>query len=283
MHLRLGHHADHGHRCHGMEHGRLRGCNRGSLFCEVGCGGLERGHLHSSQSHYGRDGERFGWGREGRVRFDDSPIHHRRRGSIGGMMGGLRGLNLGGDRLGDGGGLLGGGAALGGLGGRGPIRRGPLDGLGSRGSPFLGRGLDAAFLDPRESPYLSRELGLGRLNALGGLGSRDRLEGGRPFSPGGMGLGFDLEGRSRSPSLRGSNYSLDHLDRCPRPYHYQPPYVEDWESVLEDELLRPELVELLDQRDGIIQGAGLYGLPAGYDIEDLMGGRGGLGGRRGRL
>jgi hypothetical protein len=96
-------------------------------------------------------------------------------------------------------------------------------------------------------------------------------------------MGLGLGGGSWTPSLRGSNYSLDHLDRRPRPYHYQPPYVEDWESILDEE----EMLEMLGRRDGLMKGADLYGpLPPGYDLEDVMGGMGrmgGLGGRRGRL
>lgn len=255
-----------------MEHGRLGGCDRDTLLGEMGgCSGLGggRGPLYGSHNHCSRDGERFGWGREGRVRLDDLPTHHRRPNSLGGLTGGVGGLNLGGGE-----GPL--GSMGGGLGGRGPMRAGPFDGLENRGSPLLRRGLDAAFMDPRDNPYLFHEL------SLGGIHSRDRLGSGRPFLPGGMGmgLGLGLGGRSRTPSLRGSNYSLDHLDRRPRPYHYQPPYVEDWESILEEELLRPEMMELLERRNDIMHGADLYGLPAGYDLEDLMGG---MGGRRGRL
>ena len=82
------------------------------------------------------------------------------------------------------------------------------------------------------------------------------------------------------PSVSESNYSLDHLDRRPRPYHYQPPYVEDWESILDE----AEMMEMLERRDGLMGEADLYGpLPPGYDLDDIMGVLGGMGRRRGRL
>jgi hypothetical protein len=229
---------------------------------EIACEGRgeRRRPLYGAQNYFGRGGERFGWGREGRVRLDSSPVYHRRRGTMGGLVGGLGGLNLGGGESGGSGGLLGG---MGGM--------GDFDRLGNRRSPFLGRELDAGFMYHCDNPYLCHGMG------FGGLRSCDRLGGGRPVLPGGIGL--DLGG-SRSPSLRGSNYSLDHLDRRPRPYHYQPPYVEDWESIHEEELLRPEMMEMLEQRNDIIQGADLYGLPGGHDIEGFMGR---VGGRRGLL
>jgi hypothetical protein len=47
----------------------------------------------------------------------------------------------------------------------------------------------------------------------------------------------------------GSDYSLTHLDRFTRPYHYQPPYVEDYESDVEEELWRGQ--DDLNARHGI--------------------------------
>jgi hypothetical protein len=47
----------------------------------------------------------------------------------------------------------------------------------------------------------------------------------------------------------GSDYSLTHLDRFARPYHYQPPYVEDHESDVEEELWREQ--DGLNARHGI--------------------------------
>ena len=280
MHSRLGRHGGHGHGC---QHGG--GHDRDSLIGDMGCRGLGGGRFHGSYNHCDdRDGERYGWGREGRVRLNDSPVHHRRPSSMGGLLGGLEGLNLGGGGLSggrlsrgqlSGGGLGGGGRLLGGMGGLGgvpPIRY-YSDGLGNRRNPFLEHGLEGGLMDPRDNPYLRQELGMRGM----GMGLQDRLGGGRPILADGVGLG--LGGGSRSPSLRGSMYSLDHLDRRSRPYHYQPPYVEDYDGGYEEELL-----EMLGRRDGLMQGADLYGLlPAGYDIEDLMDGMGGLGGRRGRL
>jgi hypothetical protein len=176
-------------------------------------------------------------------------------------MGGLRGLNLG-RRLLSGGGFSGGGSLLGGVGGWGTTSEDPYDGLGNRRSPYLDRALEAALLY-RDSPYFRSGL---RLNDPAGLMSRDRLAGSSPYLNGGAGLGMDLEG-SRSPSFRGSGFSLNHLDRRPRPYHYQPPYVEDYESVLEEELLG-DLIELAERRG---EGADMYGLPGRYELEDLIG------------
>ena len=196
---------------------------------------------------------------------------------MGGLLGGVGALNLGDDGFGGGGGLLGGegggGGGMGYLGGG--RRRGPLGGQGNGGSPFLGRGMDAAFMEPCEGPYFGQDMGLGAMR----MGFQDRLGGGRPLRPGGMGIGPGVGGGSRTPSLNGSNYSLDHLDRRPRPYHYQPPYVEDWESMLEE----AEMMEMLERRDGLMNGADLYGpLPVGYDLDDLVGGVGGMGGMGGR-
>jgi hypothetical protein len=89
------------------------------------------------------------------------------------------------------------------------------------------------------------------------LRSRDYLGLRQPPMMPGIGMG-GLGSRSPAASLRsGSSFSLEHLDRQPRTYHYQPPFVEDYESEVEEELLRREEEEMIQQ---------LYGLP--YDFED---------------
>jgi len=118
--------------------------------------------------------------------------------------------------------------------------------------------------------------GRGLLGGMGGMGLAA-----------GMGLGGGLGG-SRSPSLRGSNYSLEHLDRQARSYHYQPPYVEDWED--DEEMRMLQMQEMMMAQQGVdMFGPGMMG----FGNEDYMGGMGGgmlgggiggsMGGRRGRL
>ena len=114
----------------------------------------------------------------------------------------------------------------------------------------MNRGLEATLLEAQ----------------LGGLGSHGRLGGGQPMFNGGMRLGMALGG-SRTPSL----HSRDHLDRRSRPYHYQPPQVEDYEGMLDEEFLADVLE--MNQRRHDVPGADLYGLPPGY-LEELMGERG---------
>lgn len=276
MHSRLRHHGDHGRGCNG-----IGGCN-GDSADELGFGLAGAGcPLRGSRNYSGREGDRLGWGREGRGRLDDSLTRPRRLGSMGGLLNEPGGLDLG--RGGIGGGSFGGrGGSLDGmdgLGGLGGVRRwapfgsGSFDRLDGRGSPPFRRIDDFVHpYDTASDQYLLdlREIG------LGGMGGQGRL-GGRPLLPGGLGtgLGGGLGGRSRTPS---SNYSFDHLDRRPRPYHYQPPYVEDWGSILEEELLGQEVLGMLDRRGGMMQDRDLYGygLPGAYDIDDLTGGMGGL-------
>lgn len=261
---RLGHH---GHRCHDGAHemgiGRAGACERDSLHGQMNCCGLVggQGPWYGQHNQSGRTGERFGWGREGRVRLDDSPTCHRRRASLDALVGGLGGvggLNIGG---------LGGGLNLGGGAGLFGRHRGPFDPLQQRVSPLLGRGrgLDASLQDLRDYPYYLQQL------SLGGLGARGCLGGGRQLPLGNIGLG--LGAGLRPGSLRSvSSYSLDHLDRLPRPYHYQPPFAEDYESLF-DEDLDPEM-DLMEWGGGLVNRGDFYrSLPPGYDVEDVLGRR----------
>lgn len=193
--------------------------------------GCDRRPFHSRHGPHGlgRNGEPFGWGREGRVRLDDTPMLHRRRGSMGGLADGLDRLSLGGGG-GRGGGLLGG------------LRMRDRLSQGS-GTSFFGR--DDGFLDMRRSPHNQSRLGLER-----GGNPRDRLlEGGGPYMLSGLGSGS----RSSLGSLgSGSQYSLRHFDRRPRQYHYQPPYVEDdlEAELIEEEMMRRRHEALMDMRHG---------------------------------
>ena len=282
------HHCDHIHRC--REDVRLGRSDRDSLLGEMNHGGLGGDGIMGARclgthNHLGIDGTVFGWGREGRVRLDDYPMHHWRRKSMGGLMGGRgpeaqgsspgRGLG-GGLGRGPKGGLGGihGDCLVGGFGGAGAIHesmrgipRGALrgetpDGLRRGRTALLGReGLEAALLEARG--------GIG----LRGLGTHECPEGGRPL------IGANsLLGGPRSPS--GSLYNLSHLDRRSRPYHYQQPYFEDYESELEDQ----EWLEMMEmmRRRGDLQGADRYGF-AGMALEDLIGEVGGMGIRRMRI
>lgn len=72
---------------------------------------------------------------------------------------------------------------------------------------------------------------------------------GTQLLPGALGNSDYEPGASGSLSS-GSEYSLRRLDRLSRPYHYQPPYVEDYESELDEELWRQQ--EELEGRNGIL-------------------------------
>ena len=299
MHSRLGHPADHGHICHNHGHSRgSGGSNRGSFLGDISLGGLGGdeiggGRQAGTHNHLGRDGNRFGWGREGRVRLEDFPMHHQRYGSMDGLVGGmetglsggLRGIrggiggdlrggmagNLGGPLsggFGGGIGFAGGLRGIGGTGGIGGMRAIPreamlgdfLEGFGDRGASLLGRGgIEAAPPDARE------DMG------FDGMSARDhlRMRGGRNLFAGVN----DLSGGH-------SDYSLDHLDRRSRPYHYQYPYVEDYESELEEQ----EMLEMMEvmRRGGDMHGGGMYGF-SDMELEDLIGRMGGLAGRRARM
>lgn len=222
-------------RSHGLE-------SRGALPHFGRHGGLENGHLYGSPLNYddtysyGRPGERFGWGREGRVRLDEPPILSNRRGSVAGTMGRMGGLD--GPRFGGGGG----GAGWG---------RNPLDELSMydlpRGPRYPRGGLDplgGRFLDSRYETYLDTDTHMNNRS-----GFPDRFSRGDPYMSGALPTGLGL-GASMSSPGSGSRYSLDHLDRPPRSYHYQPPYVED---DIDDFLIEEELFLLKRHEEELIR------------------------------
>lgn len=91
---------------------------------------------------------------------------------------------------------------------------------------------------------------------------------GLELGPGfGSDFGPDYDTRSSLDSLNSvSQYSLQHLDRLKRSYHYQSPYVEDYESQLDelgqldeldslhDMIIPAEFSHLLSPREGFLPG-----------------------------
>lgn len=75
-------------------------------------------------------------------------------------------------------------------------------------------------------------------------------------------IGEESQANSLDSSV--SEYSLRHMDRMSRPYHYQPPYVEDYVSELEEELLRQQ-----DELDS------LHDIMAPSEFSGLLSPRGG--------
>ena len=220
-----------GGRSHGL--GGLGGS--GGRFDGMMLGGRPSlGGRHGS----GRSG-RIGFGREGGVRLDDTPLLRRRQGSMSELMDGMRELNLGGDRLrgdrlgGDRRSPLLGRCPLGSresllFGGRSPFEDDLLGGLGGRRGPLLGRGM-----------------------GMSGLGSRERLRSPRAELLGGglLGRGSQL-GSSRASSI----FDLHALDRPRMPYgpldaslhNYRQPYVEDYLSEIDPEELL--MLQEMDRR-----------------------------------
>lgn len=232
---------------------------------------------------HGRPGEKYGWGRDGRVRLEERPIFpNRQRDSLDGLVGGLGRL-----RLGDGGGgsLLGGsmsgnprrllrnGPGSGSVRGslqdlrrdlyedmdinrgsvrgslwdlrhdldendldmdrgslRGSLRRGPHSDLDMNRGPVRG-----SLQDFRRNSFYEHDLEMNR-----GYSSNEQLGVGR--SPGLPALPRGLRSRSRSSLGSSSVHNLPHLDRQPRNYHYQRPYVEDDIESLEDRRREEELM-----------------------------------------
>lgn len=210
-----------GGRSHGL--GGLGGS--GGRFDGMMLGGRPSlGGRHGS----GRSG-RIGFGREGGVRLDDTPLLRRRQRSMSELMEGMRELNLGGDRrsplldrspLGSRESLL--------FGGRSPFEDDLLGGLGGRRGPLLGRGM-----------------------GMSGLGSRERLRSPRAELLGGglLGRGSQL-GSSRASSI----FDLHARDRPRMPYgpldaslhNYRQPYVEDYLSEIDPEELL--MLQEMDRR-----------------------------------
>jgi hypothetical protein len=186
----------------------------------------------------GRSG-RIGFGREGGVRLDDTPMLRRRQGSMNELMDGLGELNLGGGRLrgdrlgGDRRSPLLGRSPLGSrdsllFGGRSPLGDDLLGGLGGRHGPLLGRGM-----------------------GMSGLGSRESLRSSRAELLGGGLLGRGSQpGSSRASSI----FDLHALDRPRMPYgpfdasldNYRHPYVEEYFSEIDPEELL--MLQEMDRR-----------------------------------
>jgi hypothetical protein len=181
----------------------------------------------------GRSGQ-IGFGREGGVRLNDTPMLRRRQGSMSELLDGMGELNLGGDRLrGDRRSPLLGRSPLGSrdsllFGGRSPLENDLLGGLGGRRGPLLGRGMGISGLGSLESLHSSRAELLG-----GGL----------------LGRGSQL-GSSRASSI----LDLHVLDRPRMPYgpldaslhNYRHPYVEDYFSEIDPEELL--ILQEMDRR-----------------------------------
>jgi hypothetical protein len=190
-----------------------------------------------SGRHGGGRRPQVGWGREGGVRLDDTPMLRHRRGSMSELMDGIGGLGLGGS---------------GGSGGRSPLIG--RSSLGSRGSSLFGgrSPLDddlLGVLGGRRGSLLGGGMGMGM--GIGGLGSRDGLLSPRAGLLGGGLLG----GGSRAGSSRASSiYDLYALDRLRMPYgplgprlsNYRQPYFEDHYSEIDPEDLL--LMEEMDRR-----------------------------------
>jgi hypothetical protein len=221
-----------GSRSHGL--GGL-GCGSGGQFDDMEFGG--RPSPFGRYSRSGRHGEHIGWGRDGAVRLEDTPVLRRRQGSMSELLEGIGGMNLGGGsrspfmsrnplRSPRGPPLFGGG--------RPPLDDGLFSGGRDRGShlgPGMGMGMG-------EGLGGSLGMGMGMGMGMGGLVSRERL-----FSPRAGLLGSGLHGLgSRPGSSRASTiFDLRALDRPRMPYgplaprlsNYRPPYVEDYFSEMD--------------------------------------------------
>jgi hypothetical protein len=151
-------------------------------------------------------GQEFGWGREGRVRLEPPRYLPAQVGPR--PFGGLGGLNINRGSAG-----------------------GPLD------YPFRSR-----LQSLRQRPDLPGDtLIYRRPVSLPRHGPDDIRSAncycGRVMS-GALGISDFGSGPSGSPLGSVSEYSLHHLDRLSKPYHYQPPYAEEYESDIGEEPLR---------------------------------------------
>jgi hypothetical protein len=172
----------------------------------------------------GRNGEDFGWGREGRVRPEQPLFLRGQVDPMGGLVGGLRSLHL--DREGS--------------------SSGPHSAyFGRRPLPLRRRlGQSDDTLMGRHSVPPSRH----ESDMLLGRSHRAR----RPYMSGAFSIPDFGPGSCADPLDSVSEYSLHDLDRLSKPYHYQPPYAEDYESDTEEEILRQE-----EEPSGEL----IYGLP----------------------
>jgi hypothetical protein len=205
------------------------GPSRGGRSDNLSCNGFssQRTPLSIRQGHFdGRNGEQYGWGREGRVRLHTPSLPGERLSS----MNGLRGVQ---------GGVQSDGAS--GLSGRSHHH---LFGRRASSLSHEPRFLDDHLLDSHRSPCAH-----GQPDLSWDPGARDRFGRGGPFMSNALGTPDIARGYNLGSLSSGSDYSLTHLDRFARPYHYQPPYVEDHESDVEEELWREQ--DGLNARHGI--------------------------------
>ena len=181
---------------------------------------------------------------------------------MGGLSDGLVGLTLGGgvEGLGDSGSPM--------------LPRGPFP---PRGAPSLGGRsplLDDDFLGHRHGSHFRGG------SSLSGFGSRTRLGGLSPLMSGSPGLG--LRSPMGSSSSMG-NFDLYRMDRPRMPYgprmgglaNYQSPYVEDYESLMDEDERRERRLQLMEMlaRDGIMHSPFLDDHLFGDDYGDLRGRR----------
>jgi hypothetical protein len=229
-------HCRSGDRCHSRgsrSHG-LGGLGSGGRIDDMEFGGRPSPFGRHSRSV--RNGEHIGWGREGAVRPEDTPMLRRRRGSMSELMEGMGGMNLGGglrsplmsrNPLGSPRGppLF--------CGGRSPLEDGLFGGGGHRRGSLFGPGMGMG---------MGMGTGTGGMGltgmGLGGLGSRERLLSPRAGLLGGGGLGpGPRPGSSRASSI----FDPQALDRPRMPYgplaprlsNYRSPYVEDYFSEID--------------------------------------------------
>ncbi|TAQ91559.1 hypothetical protein B7494_g85 [Chlorociboria aeruginascens] len=205
-----------------------------------GFGTCRLGSNHKRQSaQYRRGRDNLGWGHEGTIRLNDYPVLERTRtGPLDGVMEGLGRRRM----LEEGRGLVGSPMMM---------PRGPLG--PDRGPRFFEHRSPMLDDDPlvHQVPYVRH--GLHELGDMGG-----------PYMTGGLG---GLRSPLRSPHLPpgGSvnNFDLHQMDRMRSPFglnghgpsNYRPPYVEDYESDMDGELIRrQQLAEFLEARDGIVAG-----------------------------
>lgn len=249
MHSSLDSHSSHtfGDRHCSQAHGGLSRCNHN--------GGHDERHRHRGH------GERLGWGREGRGRLEE-PLYPSQRGSMVGLMGGMSGLG-----------------GIGGMGGLGNLRlgNGGLSGLAGgamynrlRGTNRLGPShIGDRLSESRRNAYLESGPGVSSR-----LGSRDRYNDQAPFMSGGLHSGMGSRASLGSLSSESSN-NLQHLDRRPRQYHYQPPYAEDdLEELMEEEMFRRQEDEMVVR--GLVPGDNHDGQIFDDDFFDPRIRRGGL-------
>ena len=191
----------------------------------------------------GRNGELYGWSRAGRVRLHTPSLLSENLASINRSSRVNSGLHPDetGRVLGD-------------------LHHDPFD----RRLSYVDhetRYLDDHLLDPHRNSYAR-----GRPQLSWDLGAPDGFGRSRPYVSDALGIADTGRGSTSGSVSSGSDYSLNHLDRFSRPYHYQPPYVEDYESDIEEELRRRH--DDLEARYGMISRDYYIGVGPGEDTFD---------------